>query len=83
VAYNAGREAPYAERLLFEVPEAGTEDLDESHLSGSLLQQAVGKLKDAVTPGGGEEVTDRRTPADRGDAAFESLDGRGMHGRAR
>src|SRR5215218_7123660 len=63
VAYNAGREAPYAERLLFEVPQGGTEDLDESHLSGSLLQQAAGKLKDAVTPGGGEEATDRRTPS--------------------
>jgi hypothetical protein len=28
---------------------------------GAVLQQAVGKLKDAVTPGGGE-ATDRRTP---------------------
>ena len=63
VAYNAGRAAPYAERLLFEVPQGGTEDLDESHLSGSLLQQAVGKLKDALTPGGEEEATDRRTPS--------------------
>jgi hypothetical protein len=63
VAYNAGREAPYAERLLLEVPQGGTEDLDESHLSGALLQQAVGKLKDAATPGGGEEATDRRTPS--------------------
>src|SRR5215212_9183400 len=63
VAYNAGRAAPYAERLLFEVPEGGTEDLDHSHQSGSLLQQAVGKLKDALTPGGGEEATDRRTPS--------------------
>jgi hypothetical protein len=63
VAYNAGRQAPYAERLLFEVPQGGTEDLDQSHLAGSLLQQAVGKLKDAVTPGGGEKATDRRTPS--------------------
>ena len=63
VAYNASRQAPYAERLLFEVPEGGTEDLDHSHLAGSLLQQAVGKLKDAVTPGSGEEATDRRTPS--------------------
>jgi len=63
VAYNAGRQAPYAERLLFAVPEGGTEDLDKSHLSGALLQQAVGKLKDAATPGGGEEATDRRTPS--------------------
>jgi hypothetical protein len=43
------------------VPQDGTEDLDKSHLAGSLLQQAVGKLKDAVTPGGGEEATDRHT----------------------
>jgi hypothetical protein len=43
------------------VPEGGTEDLDHSHLAGAVLQQAVGKLKDAVTPGGGE-ATDRRTP---------------------
>jgi hypothetical protein len=62
VAYNAGRAAPYAERLLFEVPQGGTEDLDQSHLSGSVLQQAVGKLKDALTPGGREEASDRRTP---------------------
>jgi hypothetical protein len=63
VAYNAGRAAPYAERLLFEVPQGGTEDLDKSHLSGALLQQAVGKLKDALIPGDGEEATDRRTPS--------------------
>ena len=58
-----GRDAPYAERLLFEVPQGGTEDLDHSHLAESVLQQAVGKLKDALTPGGGEEATDRRTPS--------------------
>src|SRR5829696_6767712 len=63
VAYNGGRAAPYAERLLFDVPRGGTEDLDEGHLAGAVLQQAVGKLKDAVTPGGGEEATDRRTPS--------------------
>jgi hypothetical protein len=62
VAYNGGRAAPYAERLLFDVPQGGTEDLDESHLSGSVLQQAVGKLKDVVTGGPREEASDRRTP---------------------
>jgi hypothetical protein len=61
VAYNLGRQAPYAERLLFYLPQGGTEDLDESHLSGAVLQQAAGKLKDAIT--GGEEATDRRTPS--------------------
>jgi hypothetical protein len=61
VAYNLGRQVPYAERLLFYLPQGGTEDLDESHLSGAVLQQAAGKLKDAIT--GGEEATDRRTPS--------------------
>jgi hypothetical protein len=32
-------------------------------LAGSVLQQAVGKLKDALTPGDGEEATDRRSPS--------------------
>jgi hypothetical protein len=62
VAYNLGRDAPYAERLLFEVPQGGTEDLEESKLSGAVLQQLAGRLKDAVT--GGEEATNRRPPAD-------------------
>jgi uncharacterized protein (DUF305 family) len=26
-------------------------------------QDQIGKLKDALTPGGGEEATDRRTPS--------------------
>jgi hypothetical protein len=60
VAYNLGRAAPYAERLLFEVPRGGTEDLDESHISEAIAQQAVGKVKDVLT-GGHEEATDRRT----------------------
>jgi hypothetical protein len=51
VTNNLGRDAPYAERLLFEMPQGGTEDLDEGHVSGAVLQQAVGKLKDAVTAG--------------------------------
>jgi hypothetical protein len=41
----------------------GARTLDESHLAGSVLQQAVGKLKDALTPGDGEEATDRRSPS--------------------
>ena len=60
VAYNLGRAAPYAERLLFEVPRGGTEDLDESMIGGALVQQAAGKLKDVLT-GGHEEATERRT----------------------
>ena len=55
-----GRAAPYAERLRFEVPQGGTEDLDGSQLSGAVLLQMADRLKEAVTSG--EEATDRRTP---------------------
>jgi hypothetical protein len=64
VAYNLGRKAPYAEELLFDVPHGGTEDLDESSLSGAVLRQTAGKIKDIVT-GGHEEPTDRLTGAGR------------------
>jgi hypothetical protein len=60
VAYNLGRCAPYAERLLFEVPMGGTEDLDKSMLSGPLLRQVGGKIKDVLT-GRKREATVRRT----------------------
>ena len=63
VAYAMGRSAPYAERFLFEVPRGGTHDLDESMISGSIAQQAAGKVKDVVT-GTNEEATERRTGAD-------------------
>jgi len=49
VAYNLGRSAPYAERLLFKVPKGGTQDLDESMISGAILRQTSGKIKDVVT----------------------------------
>lgn len=61
-AYAIGRSAPYAERLLFDVPPGGTEDLDESMIGAAAAKQVVGKLKDAVT-GGDDEATDRRTGA--------------------
>jgi hypothetical protein len=70
------REAPYAERLLFAVPEGGTEDLDHSHLAGAVLQQAVGKLKDASPLEAGRPPTVER-PADRGDAQDGSFDAAG------
>ena len=60
VAYNLGRSAPYAERILFEVPQGGTEDLDEGMVSGAILRQTAGKIKDVVT-GHKKEATDRRT----------------------
>ena len=60
--YYLGRDAPSAERLLFEVPQGGTEDLAGSKRAGAVLPQLAGSPKDAVT--GGEEATDRHTPAD-------------------
>jgi len=60
VAYNLGRKAPYAERLLFEVPPGGTQDLDKSEISGPIVRQMAGKITDIVT-GNGREATDRRT----------------------
>jgi len=55
-----GRAAPYAEKLLFHVPQGGTEDLDVSMVSGAMTHQLAGKVKDVVT-GRREEATDRRT----------------------
>lgn len=49
VAYNLGRSAPYAERILFEIPQGGTEDLDHSEISGATLRPTGGKIKDVVT----------------------------------
>jgi hypothetical protein len=63
VAYNLGRSAPYAERLLFEIPKGGTEDLDESMISGPIAKQTVGKVKDLIT-GSNDEATDRLTGED-------------------
>lgn len=60
VAYNLGRSAPYAERLLFEVSEGGTEDLDEGMISGPIAKQTAGKIRDLLTRSG-DEPTDRRT----------------------
>jgi hypothetical protein len=59
VAYNLGRSAPYAERLLFEPPKGSTEDLDKSEIGGPILHQTAGKIRDVVS--GEEEATDRRT----------------------
>jgi hypothetical protein len=64
VAYNLGRKAPYAERLLFKVPRGGTEDLDKSEISGAILRQTGGKIKDIVT-GRRSEATGRATGTQR------------------
>ncbi len=63
VAYSMGRNAPYAERLLFAVPHGETHDLDESMISHAVAKQAAGKVKDVLT-GSEEEATDRRSGAD-------------------
>ncbi len=60
VAYATGRNAPYAERLLFELPDGDTHDLDESMISGSIAQQAAGKVKDLLS-GRDEEAFERRS----------------------
>lgn len=59
VAYSLGRSAPYAERLLFELPQGGTEDLDESSISQAAVEQFAGKIKDSITQP--EEPTERRS----------------------
>ena len=56
--YTMGRPAPYAERLLFPVPQGGTEDPDEGMGMTPVLKQAVGKMKDVLT-GHEREATDR------------------------
>jgi hypothetical protein len=66
VAYNLGRAAPYAERLLFDVPDGDTADLDHSMISGPILHQTGGKIRDAVS-GDRKEATDRLTGPDRGE----------------
>ncbi len=52
-AYTMGRSAPYAEQLLFVMPQGGTEDADESMMAAAVVRQAVGKVKDLLT--GSEE----------------------------
>ena len=56
--YTMGRPAPYAERLLFPVPQGGAEDPDEGMGMTPVLKQAVGKVKDVLT-GNEREPTDR------------------------
>ncbi len=54
-AFAMGRSAPYAERLLFEVPRGDTADPDHGMLAGAMAKQAAGKVRDLVT--GGDRVT--------------------------
>ena len=57
-SYTMGRPAPYAERLLFPLPQGGTEHPDEGNMAGAAVRQALGKVKDAIT-GHEREPTDR------------------------
>jgi len=56
--FTLGRPAPYAERLLFPIPQEGTADQDESNMAGAMVRQAAGKVKDVIT-GQGHEPTAR------------------------
>jgi hypothetical protein len=76
VAYNVGREAPYAERLLFAVPEGGTEDLDHSHLAGRCCSRRWASSRTRSPLEAGRPPTVER-PADRGDAQDGSFDAAG------
>ena len=58
--YTMGRPAPYAERLLFPVPQGGTEDPDEGMGVTPIVKQAAGKVKDMIT-GHAHEPSDRKT----------------------
>lgn len=51
VAYSMGRDAPYAERLLFTPPTERTADPDEAILAESMGHQMVEKVKDALGAG--------------------------------
>lgn len=48
-AYSMGREAPYAERLQFEVSQEETGDPDEAIIGGAMARQMAGKAKDMLT----------------------------------
>ncbi|WP_157937179.1 hypothetical protein [Geodermatophilus chilensis] len=50
-AYSMGRDAPYAERLLFTPPTEQTADPDEAILAESMGHQMVEKVKDAFGAG--------------------------------
>ncbi len=47
-AYTTGRDAPYAERLRFDVAEGGTQDPDETMMAGAMAHQVGEKLREAI-----------------------------------
>lgn len=56
-AYLVGRPAPYAERLMFATPAQDTHDPDQSMISGAMMHQGLGKVKDVVTGSEGSAPT--------------------------
>jgi hypothetical protein len=50
-AYVMGRDAPYAERLLFTPPSGSTADPDEAMIASSMVEQMMEKAKDAFGAG--------------------------------
>lgn len=50
-AFVMGRDAPYAEKLLFDIPTDDTADPDESVIAEDMLEQAKEKLKDLLGNG--------------------------------
>lgn len=50
-AFVMGRDAPYAERLLFTPPDGSTGDPDEAVAAGSMAHQTFEKVKDALNDG--------------------------------
>lgn len=48
-AFTMGRPAPYAEKLLFELPAEDTTDPDEGEIGGAMANQSGEKIKDAVS----------------------------------
>lgn len=51
-AYVLSRPAPYAEGFQFDVPRGGTAETDQVQMAGSMMHQAVEKVKDVL---GGDE----------------------------
>lgn len=48
MAYLMDREAPYAEKLLFDLPEGKTIDTDETNMSEATMHQIAEKIKDKI-----------------------------------
>lgn len=50
-AHMMGREAPYVEKFLFDVPQGGTADYDEAIIGDAMLDQMKEKMKDVLAGG--------------------------------